>query len=215
VKIESVVKMLVSVLVACFGGIAVALWTMNQALLEAKHHVQLLTDEQKIAKQKVDDGFKQVSNRAAADQKHRADLKAEIYDLRRQINKLSPRPNLNKAEKDVVNKAEKDAMKKNAPLSLSPPTSMKLVAESLGEEEKLEIGDKVPPDEQLEPVPETLVGQIPRLKGYKYLVNSSAIVIVDPADGRVSEVIEFDGELRELMLSRPRLRVIRELRVPK
>ena len=59
-----------------------------------------------------------------------------------------------------------------------------------GDSKKVAAGDDVPDKVELRPIP-TLIGQkVPQIKSHRFYVTQQQIVIVDPQDAKVVEVIE-------------------------
>lgn len=57
-------------------------------------------------------------------------------------------------------------------------------------QEKVTVGATVPQTVELQPVPETIVSDIPSVKGYRYFVSEGHVVLVEPQSRRVVTVIE-------------------------
>lgn len=57
-------------------------------------------------------------------------------------------------------------------------------------QEKVTVGWTVPQSVELQPVPETIVTDIPSVKGYRYFVSEGHVVLVEPQSRKVVTVIE-------------------------
>jgi hypothetical protein len=56
--------------------------------------------------------------------------------------------------------------------------------------EKVTVGAMVPADVELQTVPETVVSDVPAVKGYRYFVWNDEVVLVDPSSRKVVQIIE-------------------------
>lgn len=56
--------------------------------------------------------------------------------------------------------------------------------------EKVTVGWTVPETVELETVPETIVSEVPNVKGYRYFVYEDDVVLVDPQTRKVVTIIE-------------------------
>lgn len=56
--------------------------------------------------------------------------------------------------------------------------------------EKVTVGWTVPQDVELQAVPETIVTDIPSVKGYRYFVYNDDVVLVDPSTRKVVTIVE-------------------------
>ena len=57
-------------------------------------------------------------------------------------------------------------------------------------EKKVTVGMSVPSTVELQTVPETIVSDIPSVKGYRYFVWNDEVVLVDPSSRKVVQIIE-------------------------
>jgi len=57
-------------------------------------------------------------------------------------------------------------------------------------QEKVTVGWTVPQSVELQPVPETIVSDVPSVKGYRYFVSGGHVVLVEPQSRKVVTVIE-------------------------
>ena len=56
--------------------------------------------------------------------------------------------------------------------------------------EKVSVGWTVPETVELEAVPETIVSDVPSVKGYRYFVYDDDVVLVDPQTRKVVTIVE-------------------------
>jgi len=54
------------------------------------------------------------------------------------------------------------------------------------------VGDAVPPDTTLRPMPDDLGRKVPQIKTHRFVYTPDRILIVDPKDNRVADVIELN-----------------------
>jgi hypothetical protein len=66
-------------------------------------------------------------------------------------------------------------------LSTSSPVTVK---------EKVSVGWTVPDTVELQTVPDTIVSDIPTVKGYRYFVHDDNVVLVDPQTRKVVTIVE-------------------------
>jgi hypothetical protein len=66
-------------------------------------------------------------------------------------------------------------------LSTSKPVTVK---------EKVTVGWTVPQDVELQTVPDTIVSDVPSVKGYRYFVYNDDVVLVDPQTRKVVTIVE-------------------------
>ena len=57
-----------------------------------------------------------------------------------------------------------------------------------------EVGDNLPQDAALRPVPGDISRKVPQIKTHRFLYTADRILIVDPKDNRVAEVIELKSD---------------------
>ena len=55
---------------------------------------------------------------------------------------------------------------------------------------KVSVGDDVPSQAPLQPIPPLIGQKVPQIKSHRFYVTQLQIVIVDPQEGKVSEVVE-------------------------
>jgi hypothetical protein len=65
-----------------------------------------------------------------------------------------------------------------------------LKVDSSGEDLKVGAGDEIPGKVTLQPVPPLIGQKVPQIKSHRLYVTQSQILIVDPQDQKVVEVIE-------------------------
>ncbi len=53
------------------------------------------------------------------------------------------------------------------------------------------VGDALPPDVTLQPMPNEIGRKVPQIKAHRFLITADQIVIVDPKDNKVAELIEL------------------------
>ncbi|MXQ12451.1 DUF1236 domain-containing protein [Microvirga makkahensis] len=63
-------------------------------------------------------------------------------------------------------------------------------AEPVTVKEKVTVGWTVPDTVELETVPDTIVSDIPTVKGYSYFVYNDDVVLVDPKTRKVVTIVE-------------------------
>jgi Protein of unknown function (DUF1236) len=56
------------------------------------------------------------------------------------------------------------------------------------------IGDNLPQDAALRPVPGDISRKVPQIRTHRFLYTADRILIVDPKDNRVAEVIELKAD---------------------
>jgi uncharacterized protein DUF1236 len=56
------------------------------------------------------------------------------------------------------------------------------------------VGDNLPQDAALRPVPGDISRKVPQIKTHRFLYTADRILIVDPKDNRVAEVIELKAD---------------------
>ena len=54
------------------------------------------------------------------------------------------------------------------------------------------VGDPVAPDSALRPIPEEIASKVPQIKSHRFMVTAERILIVDPKDNKVADVIELN-----------------------
>ncbi|HEY1364158.1 MAG TPA: DUF1236 domain-containing protein [Xanthobacteraceae bacterium] len=54
------------------------------------------------------------------------------------------------------------------------------------------VGDPVPPDSALRPIPKEIASKVPQIKSHRFMVTAERILIVDPKDNKVADVIELN-----------------------
>jgi hypothetical protein len=64
------------------------------------------------------------------------------------------------------------------------------VAPAPGDDSKVAAGDEVPGKVTLHPIPPLIGQKVPQIKAHRFYVTQSRVVIVDPQDQKVVEVIE-------------------------
>ena len=55
------------------------------------------------------------------------------------------------------------------------------------------VGDTVPQDVNLRPMPSEIGLRVPQIKAHRFVYTAERILIVDPKDNRVAEVVETRG----------------------
>jgi hypothetical protein len=58
-----------------------------------------------------------------------------------------------------------------------------------GDDLKIAAGDDIPPNLELQPVPPLIAQKVPQIKSHRLYVTKSQILIVDPQDKKVAEII--------------------------
>jgi Protein of unknown function (DUF1236) len=86
----------------------------------------------------------------------------------------TPRLKLTLEQEHVIKEFIKD-------LKLDPPATAA----------RAEIGDAVPQDTTLRPMPDELGRKVPQIKTHRFVYTPDRILIVDPKDNRVADVIEL------------------------
>jgi len=56
--------------------------------------------------------------------------------------------------------------------------------------ERVTVGATIPESVELQTVPETIVSEIPSVKGYRYFVYNDDVVLVDPRTRKVVTIVE-------------------------
>jgi hypothetical protein len=55
------------------------------------------------------------------------------------------------------------------------------------------VGDAIPADVQPQPMPDAVAQKVPQVKAHKFFVAKDEIVIVDPKDNTVAELIKLEN----------------------
>jgi hypothetical protein len=56
---------------------------------------------------------------------------------------------------------------------------------------RAEVGDAIPPDATPQPMPDEVSRKVPQIKTHRFVFTADRILIVDPKDNRVAEVVEL------------------------
>ena len=56
------------------------------------------------------------------------------------------------------------------------------------------VGEPVPPGVTLQPMPSDVAQKVPQVKAHRYFLTAQQIVIVDPKDNKVAEVIKLTAD---------------------
>jgi hypothetical protein len=56
------------------------------------------------------------------------------------------------------------------------------------------VGEPVPPGVTLQPIPSDVAQKVPQVKAHRYFLTAQQIVIVDPKDNKVAEVIKLTAD---------------------
>ena len=59
-----------------------------------------------------------------------------------------------------------------------------------GDSAKVEIGDKAPSGSSLQEFPELVVEKVPAVKGHRFFVSNGQVVVVDPKDNTIADIIK-------------------------
>jgi hypothetical protein len=86
----------------------------------------------------------------------------------------TPRLNLTLEQRHVIKELIKDM--KITPAA-TPPHS--------------EVGEAVPQDANLQPMPGEIARKVPQIKAHRFMYTADSILIVDPKDNKVAEVIDL------------------------
>ena len=86
----------------------------------------------------------------------------------------TPRLKLTLEQEHVIKEFIKD-------LKLDPPATAA----------RAEVGDAVPQDTTLRPMPDELGRKVPQIKTHRFVYTPDRILIVDPKDNKVADVIEL------------------------
>jgi hypothetical protein len=89
----------------------------------------------------------------------------------------APRLNLTLEQRHVIKEIIKD-MK----IEPAPP------------EVRAAVGDQIPQDINLQPMPSDVTQKVPQVKAHRFFVARQQIIIVDPKDNRVAEVIMLGAD---------------------
>ena len=79
-----------------------------------------------------------------------------------------------------------------------PPEKRRLIRETVIKEQgaprcsdtQLSVGMEVPRSLQLRPLPDTIVSEVPDIRSYNFCIKDNEVVLIDPSDYRIVEVIE-------------------------
>jgi hypothetical protein len=55
------------------------------------------------------------------------------------------------------------------------------------------VGDTVPQDVNVRPMPSEIGLRVPQIKAHRFVYTAERILIIDPKDNRVAEVVETRG----------------------
>ena len=61
-------------------------------------------------------------------------------------------------------------------------------------EVKAEVGDQIPQDITPHPMPNEVAQKVPQVKSHRFILTAEQIVIVDPKDNKVADVIKLAAE---------------------
>jgi Protein of unknown function (DUF1236) len=61
-------------------------------------------------------------------------------------------------------------------------------------EVKAEVGDQIPQGITLHPMPTEVAQKVPQVKSHRFILTAEQIVIVDPKDNKVADVIKLAAE---------------------
>ena len=56
----------------------------------------------------------------------------------------------------------------------------------------LAVGDQIPDNIRLQPMPSEIAQKAPQIKAHRFFVAGKQIVIVDPKDNKIAEIIKLD-----------------------
>jgi hypothetical protein len=59
-----------------------------------------------------------------------------------------------------------------------------------GDSAKVEIGEKAPNSSTLQDFPQLVVEKVPAVKGHKFFVSNGQVVVVDPKDNTIADIIK-------------------------
>ena len=59
-----------------------------------------------------------------------------------------------------------------------------------GDTAKIEIGDKAPSGSALQEFPQIVVEKVPAVKSHKFFVSNGEVVVVDPKDNTIADIIK-------------------------
>jgi len=85
--------------------------------------------------------------------------------------------NLTLEQRYVIKENIKDIRTENAPAEFQPA-----------------VGDPIPAGVKLQPMPPEIVQKVPQVKTHAFFVTDGQIVIVDPKDNKVADVIKLAGD---------------------
>jgi hypothetical protein len=66
--------------------------------------------------------------------------------------------------------------------------------QSTGGEIKADVGDKIPSDIQAQAMPTQVAQKVPQVKAHEFFVADGQIVIVDPKDNRIADIIKLTAD---------------------
>jgi hypothetical protein len=90
---------------------------------------------------------------------------------------ISPKLNLTLEQRHVIREIIKD-------IKIEPAAA----------EIRVAVGEKVPQDVKLQPMPSEVARKVPQVKTHRFFVTGGQIVIVDPKDNVVAEVIKLGAD---------------------
>lgn len=104
-----------------------------------------------------------------------ANLYAQVTPPR--VPEASPKLNLSMEQRYVIRENIKDMKIEPAPGDLH-----------------LAVGDHVPPDVNLQPIPSAVAQKVPQVKAHKFFVAGGQIVLVDPQANTVAETVKLAND---------------------
>jgi hypothetical protein len=90
---------------------------------------------------------------------------------------VSPRLNLTLEQRHVIKEIIKDLKNESGPAEIQP-----------------KIGEPVPSEIKLQPMPSQVAQKVPQIKSHVYFLTSEQIVIVDPKDNKVADMIKLAAD---------------------
>src|SRR5688572_8905668 len=96
-------SVLISVSIAAFGGLIAVIWSMSRELHDYRQKVATYQAHLSLLKEATDRSFRRLREiTEASNASLKQQMVAEIYDIRRELRRLPPRPQLNAKERQSI-----------------------------------------------------------------------------------------------------------------
>ena len=202
-------SVLVAISVAAFGGLIVAIWSMNRELQDYRRKIDTYQVHLSLLKEATERNFGRL--RETTETSHgslKEHMVAELYDIKRELRRLPPRPHLNAKERQSLKTRIANTLPNvganpdsNQGSSTGPVVALGRawfdaahyralsIVGILKTEKGPQIGDPIPDFVMTIPVSGTLLIEFPQLRGYEFFAGRDAVVLVDPKDKRIVDIV--------------------------